>query len=621
MALQRVLVTDFSFGAVSKRYAGRITSEIRTKAAETIEGFILQSDGGVGRRKGSIFIRDGVGITPKPNRLYDANSIPSFLVYRDGENRWIGYIEDSPRVYRALKLGSADVMSVTDSGLQAGTPLYSTNTFYDPTTEAEYVHIWTDSDAFHYNIADATTLTAVTRLNEVDMALVYQNRLIGVRRDTGEIHMSKAMNLFDFRDQDPAGVPMWDDETAYAVDDMVRHNYMIFIALRAMDAPSPEPEDGEDWEFLSDATIRPLYAVPDWAGVEKPTWLVARQSVYIGTDLSEHEVFSSFPYFDHELGGLMIRRVTEMGTENARYLGAGLAVQSESQVMVITYTGQDFTYQAMGLSDRIDNNRLITIGAQEFGTHRYLLMLDVDGVLYCYLSAPAAGVDGWMTLAREVGWVWVFGKDAYVAIERDGGYSVEVFPLDALQHPGARTRRQAAMFLANDAHGDRGGYLVYDGTNLTGDVLPATTEVSVYTIDLENKHATHAGELNTNANGALVAGEVSSLIGYVSGEAYIYAHEADVVPEGRIVTLPLGGLIGTRARIAKVVLQVVDSTAARVRVNDGMWEEVETDEPYSGTWEFRVEHSQELEPRVEVQPVGAHPLNVYQILVEVDVGG
>lgn len=656
MALERIMVTDFSFGEVSARYAGRMATELRTKSLEYIEGFRLGADGGVVRRHGSMATRITHPLAVSSGKLYDAEGIPSFVLWRNDDDRVLGLISDvgtDPTWYRyVMDAATATPTTTVISNLEQGVHMGTTGTFHDPETDAEYVHIWTDGDSFDF--ATATPQT-ITRRDQVDLAIVYQNRLIGLNRSTGELHMSKVMDLFDFTDQGPqsifyelggtasadaGGLTLTGSLTQFSVDlnegddirvgtggtsdrrtiDTITSDTVLTVTETFLNAHS-----GDTVYLVTDglADPRPLYALPDWAGAETPKWLVSRQSVYIGTDQAEYEVFSSYPYFDREAGGLMIRRITDIGSEHATYLGPGLAVQSKAHTMLIRYTGQAFEYQAGGLTDRVDNNRLVTVQSVEFGTHRYLLVLDVDGVLWCYMSNPAAGVDGWCELAHDIGWVFVHGKDVYVAIERDAAWSIEVLPLDTVDHPNTRTKRQAAMFFANDAYGEQGGYLIYDGTDLTGDKLEASSTVDVYTISLTNKTSTYVGQATTDANGVLdITDEaLETLIGYTSGEAYLYAHTEDLYPDGELRTLPLGGIIGSRSRISKVVLQVYASTGAKVRVNTGTWEEYTCDTPESGTWEFRVEHNQEEEPRVTIETVDARPLNIYQILVEVDIGG
>jgi hypothetical protein len=570
MSLQRLLVTDFSFGQVSPRFAGKITTEIRTRAVEHIGGFVLNPDGGLRRRRGSVYVRDGVGITPTTNRLYDSDGVPSFAIYRSGTNRRLGFIQDSPRAWLSEQLPGTVTQSITDASLEAGKPLGSTRSFYDVETAAEHIHFWTDDDAFSIDIS---TLTSLSRLSLLDLAAVHQGRLLSVRRDNGHINMSEVQDFFDF------------------VDD----------------------------EDLN----KPLTAIADFAGIETPKWIAARQSVYVGTDEAEYEVYSGFPVFSEELGGLMVRRITEIGTEEATYFGPSLAVRDISEIMLVNYAGEGFTYQAVGLTDRIDNNRLVHMEAVEFGTHRYLLALDVDGTLWAYLSSPASGVDGWVTLATDIGWVWTYNKDVYVAVERDGAYSVEVLPLDELSHPGARTRRQDAMFYANDAYGDRGGFLTIDASSLVGDELPPLTLVSLYDINLTTKVSGYVDDIATDASGdiAMTLTALQSLLGWTTGEKYLFAHQAEVYATGTIRTLPLGGIIGAMSRIAYVILQVEHSSGAKVRVNGGTWEEHTTATPENGVWKFRVEHATDEEPRVEIATVDQRPLGIYQILVEVDVGG
>jgi hypothetical protein len=569
MALERRLVTDFSLGQMSNRYAGRVDSEIRQKGAEEITGFVLGKDGGLRRRPGSIFVRDDLGIAPAADRLYNTSGIPAFTVYRDGVARWLAYIDNIGPSFEARQLNGVGSKSIGDGALEPGKRLSHAAPFRDPGTTYDYLFCWTDGDAFYVDLDNNT----VARSTDVDLATYYQNRLIGILRSTGVINMSEVLDPLDFTDDE--------DEN------------------------------------------KPLSATPDFAGVETPKWIKGRQSLYVGTDAAEYEIFSAEPYFSEELGGLIIRRITDIGTEQAEYFGPAMAMRALSEIILIQYTGQSFDYQTRSITEQIDNSRLIWIATAEYGTHRYCYALDVDGKLFAYLQAPATGLSGWVVLAENVGWMSVYSKDLYVGIERGGTYSVEVFPIAGFDHPYERTEKQHAAFLANDAHGDRGGYITLSAATFTGDTLPASATVDLYKIDVANSTSTYVGEVDTTAGGVLdiTLGDLKTLVGWTTGEMELYAHEANLFPVGTIRTLPLGGIIGSRSRISRVILQVEASSGARVRVNDGTWEEKITAAPESGPWAFRVEHRYDQEPRIEIQTVDSRPLNVYQIYVEVDVGG
>ena len=569
MAIRKLLVTDFSLGQLSERYAGRLDTEIRTKGAELIEGFLLNKDGGLSRRPGSIFVKDGLGISPAADRLYDSQGYPSFIVFRDGDSRWLGFIDETDPAFLATELGAAGTMSMVNGSLDFGVALRTNGTFHDPETDKDWLHCWTDDFAFDIDIA----AESLTETGLLDQAVIYQGRMIGVTRSDGIITMSKELDYLDFTNDE--------NET------------------------------------------RPLSLIGDWSGVEDPQWIVAKESLYMGTGDGEWEIYSSFPFFSEEIGGLMAKKISDIGSEDAAYFGQSLVIRDLERLIVLGYAGGgDFNYQAGSLTELIDNGLLVSHAVTEMGTHRYVHALDVNGVLYSYMQAPGQQIQGWVTLARDVGWMFAFGKDLYVGLERNGDYSVEVFPLDELTHPGSRTRRQHSMFYVNNAHGDRAGFLTLDASALTGDELPPLTMVDLYDIDLSAEDSTFIGTTMTDADGELadsLAG-IKSLVGWSSGETYLFAHQENLFPGGRIKTLPLGGLIGDSARIVKVVLQVTKSAGARVRVNDGTWEEKVTNTLESGPWEFRVEHSFSTEPRVEVQTVDQHPLNVYQVLVEVDTG-
>lgn len=96
MPERRVTLTDFSSGMVSRRLANRIDTALRAHAVEDLDGFVVHPDGGLVRRRGTLFGRSGLGLNSPDDgtpafTLYDklvsGESIPflSFPGY-DGSN-------------------------------------------------------------------------------------------------------------------------------------------------------------------------------------------------------------------------------------------------------------------------------------------------------------------------------------------------------------------------------------------------------------------------------------------------------------------------------------------------------------------------------------------------------
>jgi hypothetical protein len=103
-------------------------------------------------------------------------------------------------------------------------------------------------------------------------------------------------------------------------------------------------------------------------------------------------------------------------------------------------------------------------------------------------------------------------------------------------------------------------------------------------------------------------------------KAELYVYEQGEIPTASLLTLPMSLILGQEHRITEVKLQVWDSRGARVRVNDGDWETLTTSVASSGMWKFKVGHTHDLEPRINVATVSDLPLNIYQIYATVSVG-
>jgi hypothetical protein len=581
MALKNELVTDFTLGQISDRYAGAVHLELRRKGAELIQGFVLNDDGGVSRRPGSVFVRDGLGITPTTNKLYDVQGNPSFLIFRFASDRYIGFIKDegSQVSFQGEKVATgSQIMSLAHGSLTTqyhGVPLHQLR-FYDPGTAKQWLHIWFESLGFDINLT-----SLAMSLADFQQAILYQGRLIAIDQSTGYILLSEELDYFD----------MVNDETA----------------------------------------TRPLTLVAEFSGRDDLKWIAARKSVYVGTDEGEWEVYSSYPFFSSELGGLIAREIENIGSDQAIYFGPNLVLRDLDRVIAMLPVAEE-EYGAGGISERIDNGQLVQQTMNEFGEYRYYHALDVDGNLYSFLQSPGAQISGWVTLDTDVGWIFSYNKDLYVAKERDGDYVVEVYPLRELHHPGDRTLRDHSVFAANDAHGDVGGFLTLTGASLVGDLLPPSTMVDLYKVDVTNKTSTFLAATLTDSGGALadsLAG-IKSLVGYDSGTWYLHGHQDGIYPAGTIRTLPLRDLLGETGSIARVILQVSDSSGASVRITNvdedgvalaGGWETKETASLETKAWEFRPDSPMGTEPRIEIATLDYNPLNIHQVRVVIDTTG
>lgn len=562
----RVLISDFTMGQLSDRFAGRLDTELRVHAVETILGFVLHPDGGLRRRPGTVWVRDGLGITPATDRLYDSAGIPGFVVYKDDSDTWLGWCSSDSAYYLADNLTNTSSMTITDttSSLDAGTELWTEGLFVDPVDSVEYLHVYGPTDDVRISLTSDT----ITRPTNYDLGLVYEGRYIAIERDTGDVSMSMVEEYTDFSTDDALNIG--------------------------------------------------LSGIPPFAGAETPKWIKARQSVYLGTDKGEYQVYSNFGFFSEEPGGMMIDRVSDMGSAGAAFFGPNMVLWSEKRIIGMSWSGSELNYEMGSLTEGQDNAEWLTAETVEYGARRYLMALDRDGDLYAYLQSPGTQVQGWVKIREDVGWFTVYDKDVYVAYEKASAYRVDVFPLDSLRFPGDRTAREHQMFDFCDIHGEGGGYITCSSV-VYGDVLPGSATMAVWEIS-NSAESAYAGAMATSSDGSLPSSTLKTLTGYGSDTQYLYCYESGQTPDGKIETLPISLLLGGKHKISKVILQVWKSRGAKVRINDGTWEEQTSTDTYSGPWEFRVSHTHTEEPRIEIQPLSDMPLNVYQILADVSVG-
>lgn len=438
----------------------------------------------------------------------------------------------------------------------------------------EYLHVWNDVRSFLIDLS-TNSLDGGDEKTDQEISTVYQNRLIAFDRDMGKLWMSAPYAYLDFTGSSH------------------------------------------------------LNLEPDFYGLEKPQWVMGRSSVFAGTDQGEYEIASSLPYFSNETGGLIMRKISSIGSEMAEYFGPHIVLVKDRRIIQIAYQGQG-QYQSTSVAEYIDNKRIKTLVTVEFGTHRYLCFVDSDNKLYVYTSAESSGVGAWTVLAENVAWIHTFGQDLYVAIERDGGYSLEIVPFDNIEHPGGRDSRLSEEFFNVNVHGDRGGF-VYCWDDLSGehiiqDPLPPSSTVSVFEVPGNE----YIGDYETDSDGYLVksATEILTDTGHDGeGESVsLYAFEKGQYYTSSMKTLPIyvpveEGLSWEQPRrINKVILKVIKSMAAKVRINEGIWESWSSDTEYSGSVEFWTDGTYDSDVQVEVKAVEEKPLHIISIEAEVSVG-
>lgn len=558
MATSRELITDFSFGAVSDRFSGRIDSELRRHAVQTMVGFIPKQDGGVRRVPAQVFVRDNLGISVQTDRLYDANGIPGFIVYRDSGDPWMAWLS-SASYYVAENLTNSSSMTITSSSFEYGHELWTGGSYVDPADDVEHLLVWTPDDSFGVSL----TSDLMSRPTDYDLGVVFQNRFIGIKRDTGAIVASVVKDYTDFTTSSGG-----------------------------------------------------LTGVPDWAGSEEVWWITARRGLYIGTHKSEHEMYSQYGYFSEEDGGLQLSKMGGIGSRRAVYFGREMAIMRENGIVVYSRSGD--AYNTAGLTVQIDAEEWITIESIDYGTHQYLVGLTRDGDLWLYTRVDSSNIRGWSKIRGDVGWVTVYENDLFIAYENSTEYRVDVIGLDELVHPGDRTSLERRAYRWCDVHGEGGGYLTV-GSSVSGDLLPTSSTMAVWT--LSSTGPTYAGTLATQADGTFVTSSLQTLVGWTSSTIYTYAYVDGEEQTSQIITLPLTAILGKMHNLSKVYLQVWNSMGARVRIyGNDLWDQQVEDALYTGVWEFDVEGTHDEDPQIEVQALSSLPLNIYAIYAEVEVG-
>lgn len=600
MPTQGVLLTDFSAGMVSPRVQARLDLPFAQKGAAEITNMVLRPDGGVSRRRANILVREGLGISAATTGLYGAASIPAFMVIRRGEGSseqsWLLWIDNNaPFELKAMNLATGAVngssANMQSLHLEPGEPLDATPTFYmEPSglVADQHIQFWTPGKAFLLNV-NSWVLTQ--QLNH-EVATIYQNRRIVVDRTWGTMKMSVPLDLDN-----------------YAVTAMV---------------PIPDTDPAESREVETGA----VEVIPDHYGAETTRWVSSRLSLYIGTDAGEYEVVSSQPFFSNDPGGAQVIRISEVGTDQAVYFGANMVLRKGDRLIRSAYGGAN-QYQTESMAEFIDNGTWVRVAPVEYGSHRYLLALDIDGDLYCMTDAPFSRVRGWTKLAVNIGWVWTYEKDVFVAeLDGVGGWNVRIIPLDSLFNPGGRTAYEHEAFRRAPAYSDVAGYVSVEPAAVSGDRLPASVTVTVYKVTSAGVEL--IGDRATDSSGNLTGtvAEIQAWAGWTAGiGTLVLVATYGATTVSSVKTLPINvatqagpNLAGYKG-VEEVTVVVEETTAFEVRINDGPWERWESATPFTGPAAVVPDGTNAATVQVEVRSVGAQALTIMAIELVVSYEG
>ncbi len=559
MSRKRLLITDFSRGMVSDRLAGKAETGLFQKASSELTNFIVNPDGGVSRRRGTIFVRRGAGV---------ATGIPAFTVFSKTsgatEVPYVGFIEpDTTNKFTVMNGQDHVATSLLSANLEPGEKLYDSGKFNDNVLASQQqLHIWGPTKSF---LVDIETLATITEWTEQDISSIFQGRMIAVDRETSKLFFSVA---YDF------------------------DNFTGIGALNFM---------------------------PDHFYSEKTLWIKSRTGVYIGTTRAEYEVVSAYPAFTEDMGGIQTKKISSIGTDNAVYFGPAMVMSKDNRLLRMNYVGAN-QYQSNSIAEYIDNENIVTMDTIEYGSHRYLFFVDDVHDLYCLTESQQSEVAGWTKIMENVYWCKSFDQDLYITRKRGAEFWIEILPLDSFKYPWNRIDNSDSLFRHNNIHADAGGYInayidATLGNIVTSDYLPESETVSVYNLttlaDLGTNLTTATGELGTDA-------EIITLLGVVDDtpvDAYTYLDEFTSV----LKTLPIPtGSVGAKKQIKNIVVKVFNSEAMKVRVNEGTWQDWSST-TFSGNVKFNVECESSDTVQVEIQSVGVKPLNI--LLIEADISG
>ncbi|MCH8476372.1 MAG: hypothetical protein LAT56_00305 [Wenzhouxiangella sp.] len=592
MGRERVVITDFSAGEITEGYAGRVDLQLYRRAAAELRGVVVRPDGGVTRRGPTLFIRSGAGIAPAASGLTKSGNTPGFAMFseQDGTTRvqHLAFVEGTDLRIRNLQDHSEETVALTD--LEAGEPLETSGTFVADMMGAsisdQRAQFWTPGHAEVLNIPSSTTTNRIGK----QIAAVFQNRLITADRDWGKLYFSVPLDLLN--------------------------NDLTKIV---------EIDDGEGGVEEITVSTGALEIYPDFFGVESVRWIKARGSLYLGTDRAEYEVGSGYAAFNGEPGGVMITRISTIGTSAAEFFGQNMVMVKDSRVIEMSYQGMAESYQTMSLMELQNNAPIVQIKTIEYGSHRYLFALDLRRTLWCLTSSPSTQVSGWTRIEEDVWSIDSFDQDLFMVRNLNGSFTFEALGLDNLHVRGNRTPMEALAFDSLTIQRDRGAFVTVESGDVFGDKLPASTEVMVYKFD--GTEYEEVDTITTQANGDLFS---SYVVGntFLGGDGVVWATPVtgnEYV--SRIKTLPIevgtvfGPGLGLPTKIHKIMVLVEETTAFRARVSGGEWVEWESEEPFSGPVNLTTNGSNVAQAVVEIESIGDHPMTILSIQADVTTAG
>ena len=588
MPRERVVITDFSAGEITEGYAGRIDLQLYRRAAAELRGVVVRPDGGVTRRKPTMHVRSGHAFTPAAGGLTTPGNTPGFILYsfQDGTNRvpFLAFVDSPNLIIRNMQTHTE---ATATTALEEGEALKTSGAFCaEDNFTTQTVNLWTPG---HAEILDLHTNVTTNRISR-QIGTVFQNRLITADREFGRLYFSVPLDLLNN-----------DLTEIIEIDDGEGGTTEIVVATGALD-------------------IR-----PDFYGVESVRWIKSRGSLYVGTDQGEYEVSSAYAAFNGEPGGVMVTKLSSIGTTEAEFFGGNMVMIKDSRIVEMMYDARAHSYQTRSRMELQKNAPIVQMAVIEYGSHRYLFALDVRRVLWCLTASPSTEVAGWTRMEEDVWSIFSFDQDMYVVRGVDGDFSIECIGMDNLHLRGDRSAMEALAFENLDMYRDRGAFItVYDG-EVTGDRLPANTECQVW--KYEDPGYAFVGDVTTNGDGELWATYLAAT-GDLGGDALVWAapNEGNEFVS-RIKSLPIetstiyGPGLGVPTRIHRIMVLVEETSAFRYRVTGSDWQIWQVDEPYSGPVNLTTGGSNVTQACVEIESYGDHPLTVLSIQADVTKEG
>lgn len=625
----RVLITDFSAGMMDEKMAARVDSTIQRKAAAEIEGFIVQPDGGVRRRSGTVLMVEDIGADLPENGLFDPDGTPGFIVLQRGESDAQKPLLVWSRKTPSERIMARDLSDGTEWELAesayAGKPVTSTPTLYaEPIADVENQFAIFRRGGETWKIDTHTPEATVWGADE--FATIHDNRLILIERRWGKIRTSVPLDLLNF------------------------------------DLTTTDSGTGETIETGA------IEGIPDFYGSETARWILSKARLYFGTDQAEYEVRSNSGVLSNSLGDFQIVKIGNVGAEQAINFGDAMVLRKGNRLTRIQWEEDEQSYQSVSLGAHLNFANIIHLVTVEQGGHRYLLALDVTRTLWCLTESFPQRVLGFTRVMTDVWWVWEHKGDVFVATrptESDTHLNIEALPMDTVDAPGGREEIEKLLQQNNYFTGDRSQYIKVTSSGFSGYDLPALSVTQLYywsgadwkklimcptTADgsLNLSIADVYGEVEPDAVGVVgergpIGGDVvgptltigefiivgGTPIGYLTravDPVYVWAYDTAGVPVSRLKTLPInlatdaGSTLSNIKGVVGVTVLVSDSGSFRARVNNGRWETFATEELYTGPVSLSLEGVSAQSVQVEIESIGAEPLTVMAIEADVTVG-